>query len=113
MLKGSRGSLRAALTVVGLLAATFLGISPAVAQVDTGAILGTVMDPSGAVIPGTKVTATNEDTGVAISTTTSDVGSYVFTPIRIGTYSITAEKEGFEIPITLMCASIITSVTTT
>ncbi len=90
-----KGYLRVAV-MCGLLAGMSLGISTAFAQVDTGAILGTVTDPSGAVVPGAKVTATNEDTGLALSTTTSGVGSYVFTPIRIGTYSITAEKEGFE-----------------
>src|SRR6266567_7562226 len=93
MLKGSR---RVAVVIFGLLTGTLLGISAALAQVDTGEILGTVTDPSGAGVPGTKVTATHEDTGMSFSTTTSDVGGYVFTPIRIGTYTITAEKEGFQ-----------------
>src|SRR2546422_6802553 len=41
---------------------------PTFAQVDTGAILGTVKDQSGAVVPGAKVTLTNEGTSFSIST---------------------------------------------
>ena len=37
------------------------------AQVDTGSILGTIKDTSGAVMPGVKVTLTNDDTGLAIT----------------------------------------------
>jgi len=91
-----KDSLRAIVALFGLLVAIVFGISTALAQVDTGAILGTVNDSSGAVIPGAKVTATDEGTGLTFSTTTSDVGSYVFTPLKIGTYTIAVEKEGFQ-----------------
>jgi len=66
-----------------------------VAQVDTGAILGTVKDQSGAVIPGAKVTVTNEGTSLSLSTTTGPDGGYNFTPLRIGVYSVAAEAAGF------------------
>jgi hypothetical protein len=66
------------------------------AQVDTGTILGTVTDATGAVIPDAKVTIKNEGTSVAQSTTTSASGGFVFTPLRIGTYSVEVEKEGFK-----------------
>jgi Carboxypeptidase regulatory-like domain len=91
-------SARAELTVFSLSVGFLLVSSSALAQVDTGAILGTVTDPSGAVVPGAKVTATNLGTRLALSTTTSGVGSYEFTSMRIGNYSITVEKEGFEQP---------------
>jgi len=91
-----KSSLRVAVVMFGLLAATLFGISSAFAQVDTGGILGTVADQTGAVVPGAKVTATNEGTGLSFSTTTSDVGSYVFTPIKIGPYTVTVEKAGFQ-----------------
>jgi hypothetical protein len=66
------------------------------AQVDTGTILGTVTDATGAVIPSAKVTIRNEGTSVTQSTTTSASGGYVFTPLRIGTYAVEVEKEGFK-----------------
>ncbi|HUI42531.1 MAG TPA: carboxypeptidase-like regulatory domain-containing protein [Terriglobia bacterium] len=65
------------------------------AQVDTGGILGTVKDQSGAVVPGAKVTMTNADTGIAVSTVTGPEGTYDFRPVKIGTYSLAAELRGF------------------
>jgi Carboxypeptidase regulatory-like domain/TonB dependent receptor/TonB-dependent Receptor Plug Domain len=65
------------------------------AQIDQGAIVGTVQDKSGAVVSGAKVTLTNEGTGLVLTTTTAGDGNYVFNPIKIGTYSVTAEKTGF------------------
>src|SRR5213594_4741503 len=65
-------------------------------QVDTGAILGTVKDQSGAVVPGAKVTLTNEGTSFSISTTTGPDGGYTFTPVKIATYTINAEFQGFQ-----------------
>ncbi len=66
------------------------------AQVDTGTVLGTVKDQSGAVIPGAKVTLTNEGTGFTISKVTEADGTYVFTPVKIGTYTVEAEFQGFQ-----------------
>jgi Carboxypeptidase regulatory-like domain/TonB dependent receptor len=71
-------------------------ILPVVAQVDTGTILGTVRDSSGAVVPGAKVTILNEGTSFTQTTTTSGSGNYVFTPLRIGTYSVEVEQPGFK-----------------
>ncbi|MGH9430429.1 MAG: carboxypeptidase regulatory-like domain-containing protein [Terriglobia bacterium] len=66
------------------------------AQVDTGAILGTVKDQSGAVIPGAKVSLTNEGTGLTLTNTSDSSGNYTFTPIKIGSYSVTAQYQGFQ-----------------
>jgi hypothetical protein len=66
------------------------------AQVDTGAILGTVKDQAGAVVPGVKVTLTSEGTGITTSTVSRFDGSYIFTPVRIGMYTVAAELPGFE-----------------
>jgi carboxypeptidase family protein/TonB-dependent receptor-like protein len=84
-------------TLFGLSASLFVLLlsQEAVAQVDTGAILGTIRDQSGAVIPGAKVTLTNEGMGVSVTTTTGGDGSYIFRPIKIGTYSVAAEFQGF------------------
>jgi hypothetical protein len=65
------------------------------AQVDTGAVLGTVKDPSGAVVPGAKVSLRNEGTSFTASTVTDQKGGYVFSPVKIGTYTVSAELRGF------------------
>ena len=52
---------------------------PAVAQTVTGTILGLVTDPSGAVVPGATVTATNQSTGFMRSVNTDPEGNYRIT----------------------------------
>jgi hypothetical protein len=79
-----------------LLLAILFTSSVSFAQVDAGAVLGTVRDTSQAVIPGVKVTLTNEDTGVAQTTTSSSTGEYIFAPVKIGTYSVVGEFQGFQ-----------------
>jgi len=79
--------------MVGLLC---LGLVPLNAQVDTGTIVGTVTDQSGAVISGAKVTLTNLGTNASLSTTTEADGTYKFTPVRIGTYKLDVSYQGFQ-----------------
>ena len=74
----------------------FLSAQPLCAQVDTGSILGTVTDASGAPVNGARVTLTNEGTSAALSTTTGPDGSYKFTPLKIGSYKVTASFQGFQ-----------------
>jgi hypothetical protein len=79
------------------LAAIFVVFSQlAFSQVDTGVILGTVKDASGAVIPGATLTLRNDDTGIVQSATTGSDGEYMFSPLKIGHYSIAAEFKGFQ-----------------
>ncbi len=92
----SSGILRASLAVTAVLLVLFLSAQPLQAQVDTGTILGTIADASGAPINGAKVTVTNEGTGVALSSTTGADGFYKFTPLRIGSYKVTASFQGFQ-----------------
>ena len=61
----------------------------------TGALTGTVTDPSGAVIPAAKVTATRPDTGFSQSTVTSGAGTYTLPNLGVGTYNVTAQGPGF------------------
>ncbi len=61
----------------------------------TSRVAGTVQDKSGAVVEGASVTLTNEATRVAVHTTTTSAGTYVFDGIVPGTYTITIEKSGF------------------
>jgi Carboxypeptidase regulatory-like domain/TonB dependent receptor-like, beta-barrel len=76
---------------------SFLAVAAiSLAQVDTGSILGSVKDTSGAVIPGARLTLTNEDTGIVSTTTTGAAGEYTFSPVKIGHYALEAEYKGFE-----------------
>lgn len=70
---------------------------PAYSQSITGDILGTVQDPSGAVVPAAKVTLTGVGTGVAFTATTDDGGNYLFAQIKPGHYRLDVSKEGFQI----------------
>jgi len=79
-----------------LLVALLASARIASAQVDTGAIFGTVTDESGAVVPAARVSATNEATGLLLSTATTSAGEYTFTPLKIGSYTITVEQAGFQ-----------------
>jgi len=65
-------------------------------QKDTGAIAGTVKDASGAVVADAKVTITDTDRGTSTTSTTNAQGEYVFSPLHIGRYNVTVEKQGFK-----------------
>src|SRR5205807_2812676 len=68
---------------------------PARADV-TGSILGIVHDPSGAVIAGVTVTATNAGTNQTRSTTSDVTGEYRLLALPIGRYTIEATQPGFQ-----------------
>jgi Carboxypeptidase regulatory-like domain len=69
---------------------------PAAAQVNRGAIVGIVTDPSGARVVNARVTITNRDTGQPSRVTTDDEGNYKASLLKIGPYSVAATKQGFE-----------------
>src|SRR5260370_1901704 len=87
---------RLLLVTAACLAFVMLAAVPSYAQVDTGWILGTVSDSSGARVKGATVTLTNEGTNAELSSTTGDDGGYKFTPVRIGTYKLTVTNQGFQ-----------------
>src|SRR5579859_3381536 len=93
---GSKLIGRAFLGMAGAIVLALLGVTPLRAQVDAGAILGTVTDASGSAVHGATVTLTNEGTNAALSTTTEPDGGYKFTPVRIGSYKLTITLQGFE-----------------
>jgi hypothetical protein len=66
------------------------------AQTFRGTILGTATDPSGAVLPGAKVTVKNAGTGLERTTETSADGSYSLPELPIGTYTVTVTLAGFQ-----------------
>jgi hypothetical protein len=61
----------------------------------TGSISGTVKDPSGAVIPGAMITATNTATNIQTKTVADEKGFYAFPSLPVGRYNIRVEEEGF------------------
>ncbi len=65
------------------------------AQRDLGTITGTVTDPQGAAVPRAKVTITEDATGLSYVVETSDTGDYVRPALKPGTYTVTAEAQGF------------------
>lgn len=66
------------------------------AQNIRGTILGTVHDPSNAVIKGAKVTVRHVATGLVREEMTNDAGEYVFTQLPVGQYDMTVEQSGFK-----------------
>ena len=62
----------------------------------TGDAVGTVADPSGAVISGATVTITSTDTGASQSVTTASNGFYRFSLLKPGKYSLVARQTGFK-----------------
>jgi hypothetical protein len=66
------------------------------AQLTTGGIVGTVSDPSGSRIPDVTVTALQVETSTSTTTKTDSSGNYTFTNLKIGKYSLTFQKEGFQ-----------------
>src|SRR5579863_8361470 len=66
------------------------------AQTFRGTILGTVTDPSGAVLAGAKVTVKNVATGLERTTETSADGSYALSELPIGTYTVTIVQANFQ-----------------
>src|ERR1043166_7023764 len=79
-----------------LLAVTTLLSGVTWAQVGDAEIAGTVKDPSGAPVPGAKITLTNQDSGVARTVTSDPDGRYQFSAVLPGRYSIKTEATGFK-----------------
>ncbi len=65
------------------------------AQTVTGTISGTVLDPSGAVVPNAEISVTNQDTGVVRTTTGTSDGLYRVPSLLPGRYSVQVKAEGF------------------
>jgi hypothetical protein len=60
-------------------------------------IVGTVTDPSGAVVPNVNITITNSATGLSHTIPTNDAGQYVAPDLQVGNYSVKAEAKGFKV----------------
>ena len=65
-------------------------------QAANGTIEGTVIDPSGGVLPGVTVTVANVDTGLERSLVTNEGGQYRGLLLPLGNYRVSAELQGFK-----------------
>ncbi len=82
----------------GFLLVTFLllgHVTTVHAQFDTATVLGTVSDTNGGVLPNATVTLKNVQTGIAVTVKTDESGNYQFTGVKIGTYQVSVEAQGF------------------
>lgn len=79
-----------------VIGSTMLLSTPALAQADQGAITGTILDPQGRAVPNADLTLTHVDTGLVLTRKTDQNGVYVFSPIKIGHYTITCAAPGFK-----------------
>lgn len=66
------------------------------AQAVYGNIVGTVVDPSGAAVPGAKVTITDMQRDVSFTTTTNESGLFSQRHLIVGNYRIRVEAPGFQ-----------------
>jgi hypothetical protein len=81
--------------LVSVFVGLVLSSSPAFAQLAQGELRGTVVDESGAVMPGVSLTATHVETGTFRTATTAANGGYLMSAMPLGTYKLTAELSGF------------------
>ena len=75
-----------------------LSVSAAFAQAQASSadLVGTVVDPTGAIIPGATITVKNSATGLTRTTTASDSGTYQFIGLPPGTYEVSASAATFK-----------------
>ena len=83
-------------TVGALIALALLSTVSVYSQAVNATLLGSVTDPTGAVVPNAKVTATEVNTNTVHSTVTNESGNYSFPDIPPGKYAITIELTGFK-----------------
>ncbi|MFP5207152.1 MAG: carboxypeptidase-like regulatory domain-containing protein, partial [Acidobacteriota bacterium] len=88
---------------------TALGTPVLIAQTDTGSIVGTVVDSTGAAIPGAAVYATNTDNGMKLNAASNGTGEFNILAVPRGNYVVQVTAPGFE----QATASVTVTVTTT
>src|SRR5258705_87701 len=86
--------------IVIILIVACLGAAVSHAQsIITGAVSGTITDPSGAILPNAAVTLTNTATGDTQSGKTNTSGVYLFPLLKPGDYTVTVEQSGFRVAV--------------
>jgi len=79
-----------------ILALLVLAVTPALAQINSGSMSGTISDSSGAVIPNAKITATEVQTGTVYNTIANSAGIYTLPTLLPGTYDVTVVAPSFK-----------------
>lgn len=82
-------------TLVRTLCFLALTTLPVLAQFETATVLGTVRDATQSVIAGVKMSLENKQTGVVVTRETDTNGNFEFVNVRIGRYTVSAERQGF------------------
>ncbi|HYW42011.1 MAG TPA: carboxypeptidase-like regulatory domain-containing protein [Bryobacteraceae bacterium] len=96
LVRVSGGSMKA-IRVVAILSILLLAMLPtANSQSVTGQISGTVVDPTGSVVPGANVQLTHDLSQTVHQFTTESTGTFIFTGLVPGTYSLRATQKGFK-----------------
>ena len=73
-----------------------LALTPtAVAQYDTATVVGTIIDPHGLPVSGAEIALHNVDLGTTLTRKSNSTGSYEFSDIQIGTYTVSVNATGF------------------
>src|ERR1041385_2688567 len=85
-----------AIPLMGVLGVVVLAHGLVFGQNFSAAISGSVRDTTGAVVPGTTVTAKHTETGLTRTVQTSEEGNYAMPSLPVGSYEVTAEKPGFK-----------------
>src|SRR5579872_1755479 len=83
-------------THLALLLVVLMAVGVRAQTSTTGDIAGVVTDPTAAIIPGVPIILKNVETGSLTSTTTNGQGSYNFSLLQPGTYSVSANVVGFQ-----------------
>jgi hypothetical protein len=82
--------------ILSLLTLIFCFSLPAFAQFETASVLGYVRDASGAVVPNSTVSLTNQETKLVATVKSNAQGAYEFPDVKIGEYQITVGASGFD-----------------
>jgi len=81
---------------VALILGTLLLPVSSRAQLYSGTVTGVVSDPSGATVPGAKVTVVDQNKGYSFAASTDSAGRYLIRSLPPGTYKIRVEAKGFQ-----------------
>ena len=96
MFKSFLGQVKIVCGALVVLLFSALAVSNLHAQVNTAVLSGTALDTTGAVIAGAQIQATDVGTGISYAATTDGAGRYTLPEMPIGTYTVSAQKTGFQ-----------------